>query len=47
MIGGILNGDPEPLPELEFAIQEFRGVVRNLERVKAGFLAYKAAQAAA
>lgn len=40
----IVNYDPEPLEELDHAIDTFSGAIADLERVKAGFIAYKAAQ---
>jgi hypothetical protein len=43
MVNGILSNDPEPISELDFAIQEFEGLVANLKRVRTGFVAYKAA----
>jgi predicted P-loop ATPase/GTPase len=43
----IVNYEPEPLDELDHAIDNFSGAIADLERVKAGFLAYKAAQEAA
>jgi hypothetical protein len=39
----IIMGDPQPVDELTEAADLFRGVVGNLERLKNGFLAYKAA----
>lgn len=36
------ENDPKPIPELDYAIGEFEGLVANLKRVRAGFVAYKA-----
>ncbi|MBY3493884.1 hypothetical protein [Rhizobium laguerreae] len=44
MTRAITTFDPEPVEELEHAIERFRTVVENLEHLKAGFLAYRAAQ---
>ncbi len=43
MVNGILSNDPEPVPELDLAIQEFEGLVAKLRRVREGFITYKAA----
>ena len=40
----IVNHEPEPLEELDHAIDTLTGAIADLERVKAGFIAYKAAQ---
>ncbi|WP_043062407.1 hypothetical protein [Brucella anthropi] len=42
----IVTYDPEPLAELDHAIGTFGNVLDDLERVRAGFIAYKAAQEA-
>lgn len=42
----IVTYDPEPLAELDHAIGTFGNVIDDLERVRAGFIAYKAAQEA-
>ena len=42
----IVSHQPEPLDELDHAINTFKGAVADLERVKAGFIAYKAAREA-
>lgn len=43
----IMNYEPEPLAELNYAIDTFRCAAANLERVKAGFIAYKSKNEAA
>ncbi|MGG7577355.1 hypothetical protein [Rhizobium sp. Nf11,1] len=40
----IITAEPEPVAELDLAIERFRTVAENLEHLKAGFLAYRAAQ---
>lgn len=42
LFSAILHNDPEPVAELDYAIGEFEGLVANLKRVRAGFVAYKA-----
>lgn len=46
MVHGILNGDPEPGPEIDFMIQELAGLFSNLQQVRAGFEAFKQKDAA-
>jgi hypothetical protein len=43
MANGVIVGGADPTQELDFALQQYRGVVHNLERLMKGFLAYKAA----
>ncbi len=42
VVNSIINADPEPVDELDFLMEELRGLQHNLGRVKAGFLEYKA-----
>lgn len=35
------ENDPEPLSEMDLAIEELQGLLANLRRVRAGFIAYK------
>lgn len=44
VVNSIINADPEPVEELDFLMDELRGLLHNLAHVKKGFLAYKAAQ---
>ncbi|MBX5023042.1 hypothetical protein [Rhizobium lentis] len=42
VVNSIIHADPEPVPELDFLMEELRGLLHNLAHVKKGFLAYKA-----
>ncbi|MEY9375889.1 hypothetical protein [Rhizobium leguminosarum] len=44
VVNSIVNADPEPVQELDFLMDELRGLLHKLAHVKKGFLAYKAAQ---
>jgi hypothetical protein len=43
----IINADPQPIEEIDFLMDELRGVLRNLTHIRTGFVAYKEAQGAA
>ncbi|MCY1364773.1 hypothetical protein D9M69_515930 [compost metagenome] len=43
----IIIGDPQPVEELAEAAEVFRGAAANMDRLKEGFIAYKAAREAA
>jgi hypothetical protein len=36
--------DPKPVEEIDFLMEELRGLLHNLTHVREGFIAYKAAQ---
>jgi hypothetical protein len=44
VVNSIVNADPEPVAELDFLMDELRGLLHNLAHVKKGFVAYKAAR---
>ncbi|MBB3568729.1 hypothetical protein [Rhizobium sp. BK491] len=47
VVNSIVNADPQPVEELDFLMQELRGLLHNLAHVRNGFIAYKASQEAA
>ncbi|MFC6448428.1 hypothetical protein [Shinella zoogloeoides] len=43
VVNSIIYADPQPVEELDFLLEELRGLVHNLAHVRQGFVAYKAA----
>ncbi|MDW5314092.1 hypothetical protein [Rhizobium sp. PL01] len=41
VVNSIINADPEPIEELDFLMEELRGLLHNLKHVRKGFVAYK------
>lgn len=46
VVNSIVNSgtDPQPVEELDFLMDELRGLLHNLAHVRQGFIVYKAAQ---
>lgn len=45
LVHGILDGDPEPIPEIDFLITELSGLIHNLQQLKEGFERFKQKEA--